>query len=71
MKFFKHIITTAVAIGALSAGTFAYEQKKDQRPPKQPKVVDQPKKEQPPPRNENRGNQGRDRGGSDNRRGRP
>jgi hypothetical protein len=71
MKFFKQIITAAVAIGALSVSVFAIEQKNDQKPPKEPKVVERPEKQQPPPRNENRGNQGRDRGGNDNRRGRP
>jgi hypothetical protein len=72
MKFFKHIMTTAVALGVLSVGAFANDQKHDQKPPKEPKVVERPEKQQPPPpRNENRGNQGDNRGGKDNRRGRP
>lgn len=71
MKFFKHIITTAIALGVLSVGAFGFDQKNDQRPPKEPKVVEQPKKDQPPPRNDNRGNQGGNRGRNDNRRGRP
>jgi hypothetical protein len=69
MKFLKHIFTTAVVIGALSVGAFAYEQKNDQKPPKEPKVVERPPKEQRPPRdNDNRGDK---RGNNDNRRGRP
>ena len=73
MRFFKHIMTTALAVGVLSVGALAGEQKNDQRPPKRPQEVEQPKKQQPPPprNNENRGNQGRDRGDKDNRRGRP
>lgn len=72
MKFFKHMMTTALAIGALSVGAFAAEQKNDQRPPKEPRVVEQPKKDPPPPRNnENRGNNQGNRPKNDNRRGRP
>ena len=71
MKFFRYIINTAVVICALSVGVLADEQK-NVKPPKEPKVVERPEKQKPPPRNENRGgNQGRGRGNSDNRRGRP
>ena len=71
MKFLKHIITTAIAIAVLSVGAFAFEQKNDQKPPKQPKVVERPPKEQPPPRDNRGDNRGGDRGNNDNRRGRP
>ena len=71
MKFLKHITATAIAIGVLAVGAFGFDQKNNgQRPPKEPKVVREQPKEQPPPRNENRGgNSGR--GGNDNRRERP
>ncbi len=70
MKFFKHIMAAAVALGALSIGVLADEQKNDQKPPKEPKVVERPEKPQRPPRNENRGTDDKP-GANDNRRGRP
>ena len=73
MKFLKHITTAAVLVGALSVGALAVEQKNDQKPPKKPAEVERPEKQPPPPpRNESRGgDQGRNRGDKDNRRGRP
>lgn len=71
MKFIKHMMVAAVAVGLLSVGAFADEQKNQQpKPPKQPKVVERPEKP-PPPRGDNRGSNDNGRGGNDNRRGRP
>ena len=72
MKFLKHITTTAIAIGVLTVGAFGFDQKNNgQRPPKEPKVVREQPKDQPPPRNDNRGGDRGDRGNNDNKRGRP
>ncbi|HWS53585.1 MAG TPA: hypothetical protein VN228_05640 [Pyrinomonadaceae bacterium] len=70
MKFLKHMMTAVALLGLLSVGALADDQKHNQqKPPKQPKVVERPEKP-PPPRGEGRG-ENRGRGGNDNRRGRP
>lgn len=71
MKSLKQFTTTVFAICVLAAGALAFEpQKNDQKPPppKEKQDVQKPEKPPPPPKDkEDKGN----RGGTDNKKGKP
>ena len=71
MKVLKKILATLLALSVLSLSAFALDvQRQNEQPkppPKEQKEV--PKQEKPPPPREDNNN--RDRGGNDNKRGKP